>query len=218
MKKYQPRSISLLKYLSFFSFFICLPFLAHASAIAQFKSFLVNTHSARGSFAQVQVKQEKGEKLRMGSPSMGVFLFSKPGKFIWHYQKPYEQILHADGKTLYIYDKDLSQVTTKKLDTALGASPAAILFGSTDIEKNFTLSEDGQRDDLKWMKATPKDKESTFRYIKIGLKNQVPVAMELYDLLGQISLIKLTQFEKNPKLNAKVFQFEIPKGVDVFKN
>ncbi len=218
MKKYQKTQLTWLKYFSFLVACFCIPLLAKASAIEQFKHFLIHTQSARGEFAQVQVRQENGKNLRMGSPSTGVFLFSKPGKFIWNYKKPYEQILQTDGKKLYIYDKDLNQVTTKKLGAALGASPAAILFGSTDIEKNFSLSEDGVRGDLEWMKATPKDKESAFLYVNIGMKNNIPVAMEIYDSLGQISLIKLMKFEKNPSLHTNTFQFVMPKGVDIFEN
>lgn len=195
-----------------------LPLFAAASGIGQFKTFLSSTQSARGEFAQVQVKEEANGKLRMGKPAMGTFLFSKPGKFIWTYKKPYEQILQADGKMLYIYDKDLNQVTTKKLGSALGASPAAILFGSTDIEKNFTLSENGTRDGMEWIAATPKDRDSTFTRINIGMQNNAPVAMELYDALGQLSLIKFTRFEKNPALKADTFRFVMPKGADVFEN
>ncbi len=209
---------SRMKQLAVLAAFFCLPFFANAAAIDQFRHFLQNTQSARGEFAQVQVKQEAGEKMRMGTPAMGTFLFSKPGKFIWTYKKPYEQVLQADGKTLYIYDKDLNQVTTKKLGSALGASPAAILFGSTDIEKNFTLTENGTRDGMEWMQATPKDRESTFQRINIGMQNNVPVAMELYDSLGQLSLIKLMKFEKNPPIKADTFKFVMPKGADVFAN
>lgn len=196
----------------------CMPLLAHASAIGQFRHFLSETRSARGEFAQVQVRQEKGEKMRMGSPSSGTFLFSKPGKFVWAYKKPYEQTLQADGKMLYIYDKDLNQVTMKKLGKALGASPAAILFGSTDIEKDFILSEKGERDGMEWMEAKPKDKESTFQHINIGMKNNIPVAMELHDAMGQLSLIRLTKFEKNPPLKPDAFRFVMPKGADIFEN
>lgn len=196
----------------------CMPLFAHASAIGQFRHFLSDTRSARGEFAQVQVRQEKGEKMRMGTPSSGAFLFSKPGKFIWAYKKPYEQILQSDGKMLYIYDKDLNQVTTKKLGKALGANPAAILFGSTDIEKDFILSEKGERDGMEWMEARPKDKESTFQSINIGMRENTPAAMELHDAMGQLSLIRLTRFEKNPPIKPDTFRFVMPKGADIFEN
>ena len=150
--------------------------------------------------------------------SSGTFVFARPGKFIWTYQKPYEQLLQADGEQLYIYDKDLNQVTARKLGDALGSSPAAILFGSNDLEKNFTLAEAGTRDGLEWLKATPKGKDSSFEQILIGLKGGTPEAMELKDSFGQTSLLSFRKFEKNPALNAGSFKFVMPKGADVINN
>ena len=189
---------------------------AHAGALAQFKSFATSTKAARGEFTQRQVKKTEGGK--SAAPSTGSFVFARPGKFIWTYVKPYEQLLQADGDQLYIYDKDLNQVTVKKLGDALGSSPAAILFGSNDLEKNFTLSEAGARDGLEWLNAVPKAKDSQFQQISIGLKDGTPAAMELRDSFGQTSLLSFTKFEKNPSLGAEQFKFVVPKGADVFKN
>ncbi|RYE64546.1 MAG: outer membrane lipoprotein chaperone LolA, partial [Oxalobacteraceae bacterium] len=150
---------------------------ASAAALDQFKSFVAGTKSARGDFTQTQLRKTTAGKA--APPSTGSFVFARPGKFIWTYQKPYEQVLQADGDTLYLYDKDLNQVTTRKLGNALGSSPAAILFGSNDLEKNFTLAEAGTRDGLEWLSATPKTKDTTFEQIGIGLKDGVPQAMEL---------------------------------------
>ena len=186
---------------------------AHAGALDQFKTFVAGTRSARGEFTQTQVRAAKA-----GKPipvSTGTFVFARPGKFVWTYQKPYDQVLQADGETLYIYDKDLNQVTTRKLGNALGSSPAAILFGSNDLEKNFTLAESGARDGLEWLTATPKSKDSSFEQIGIGLKDGVPQAMELKDSFGQTSVLKFTNFQRNPQRGAQQFKFEVPKGADV---
>jgi outer membrane lipoprotein carrier protein len=183
---------------------------AHASALDQFKSFVAGTKSARGDFTQTQVM-----KTKTGKTSSGTFVFARPGKFIWTYQKPYEQLLQADGETLYLYDKDLNQVTTRKLGGALGSSPAAILFGSNDLEKNFTLAEAGTHDGLEWLNATPKSKDTTFEQIGIGLKDGIPQAMELKDNFGQTVLLKFTSFQRNPALGAQTFKFEVPKGAEV---
>lgn len=187
---------------------------ASASALEQFKSFVAGTKSARGDFIQTQVRS-KAATGKAQPASSGTFVFARPGKFIWTYQKPYEQVLQADGETLYVYDKDLNQVTTRKLGNALGSSPAAILFGSNDLEKNFTLVEAGTRDGLEWMTATPKAKDTTFEQIGIGLKDGVPQAMELKDSFGQTSVLKFTNFQRNPQLGAQQFKFEVPKGADV---
>jgi outer membrane lipoprotein carrier protein len=189
----------------------------HASALEQFKSFVSSTKAAKGEFTQRQVKSADS-KAKVAPPSSGTFLFARPGKFIWTYVKPYEQVLQADGEQLFIFDKDLNQVTTKKLGDALGSSPAAILFGSNDLEKSFTLSEAGTRDGLEWLKAVPKAKDSSFEQITIGLRNGLPEAMELKDSFGQTSVLALSKIEKNPALTATSFKFVMPKGADVFNN
>ncbi|HWW04282.1 MAG TPA: outer membrane lipoprotein chaperone LolA [Collimonas sp.] len=193
--------------------------LAHASALEQFKSFVSSTQSAKGEFYQQLVKIDAASKTpKVSSTSSGIFIFARPGKFIWTYQKPYEQILQADGDKLYIYDKDLNQVTTKSLGNALGSSPAAILFGSNDLEKNFILKEGQSKDGMEWLEATPKAKDTTFDHIGIGLKDGLPQAMELRDSFGQVSLLTFKNFVKNPPLSAGQFKFVVPKGADVFSN
>ena len=193
------------------------PSRADAAALDQFKQFVASTQSAKGEFTQRQVRTENGVT-KVVNTSSGSFVFSRPGKFIWTYQKPYEQLIQADGEKLFIYDKDLNQVTTKKLGNALGSSPAAILFGSNDLDKNFTLKEGGTKDGLEWLEAVPKSRDTTFERIGIGLKNGTPMAMELHDSFGQVSLLTFGSFEKNPSLKVNSFSFTVPKGADVFNN
>ena len=195
-----------------------LPALAQATALEQFKSFVSATRTARGEFTQRLVKADADRGgARLSNPSTGSFQFARPGKFIWIYSKPYEQLLQADGDKLYIFDKDLNQVTIKTLGNAIGSSPAAILCGSNDVEKNVTLSEGGTRDGIEWLQAIPKTKDTNFEKIGIGLKDGMPVAMELRDSFGQVSLLSFTRFEKNPSLPANQFRFVIPKGADVLQ-
>lgn len=102
--------------------------------------------------------------------SSGSFVFSRPGKFRWTYSKPYEQILSAMAKTLTMYDKDLKQVTKRSLGSAIGSSPAAVLFGSGDLSQNFTLTDAGERDGRSWVHAKPKGQskllQRKYRYEK----------------------------------------------------
>lgn len=195
---------------------LTIPAFASAAALDQFKSFVGSTKAAKGEFTQRQVKMMDGTA-KVSNAASGTFVFARPGKFIWTYQKPYEQLLQADGEKLYIYDKDLNQVTVKRLGDALGSSPAAILFGSNDLEKNFMLKEAGTKDGLEWLEATPKTKDTTFERIGIGLKDGVPQAMELRDSFGQVSLLTFKKFEKNPAIGPEQFKFVVPKGADVFQ-
>lgn len=183
---------------------------AMAGGIAQLKSFLAETQSAKASFAQV-VAGKSGRK----QESSGNMAFARPGKFRWSYEKPYQQLLVSDGVKLWSYDKDLEQVTTRKLGDALGNTPAAFLAGSGDVEKNFNLSEPGKIDGVDIVDAVPKDKDSTFQRVRIGFVDKLPKTMEVRDNFGQVTTIVFSGFERNPTLPAATFTFTPPKGVDI---
>ena len=191
---------------------------AFASGTEQLKAFISQVHSARGEFVQKEVKapsKAQGGKSAVGGTSSGTFVFSRPGKFIWTYEKPYEQVLQADGENLYVYDKDLNQVTVRKLGGALGASPAAILFGSNDIEQNFTLRDAGVKAGIDWLELRPKSRDTQFERVGIGFKDGNLEAMELHDVFGNVTLLTFTNIQKNPPLKADSFKFSVPKGADV---
>lgn len=186
---------------------------AQASAVAALREFLAQTHSARGEFTQ-QVMRGAAPA---GPPSSGTFYFERPGRFRWVYAKPYEQLLVADGERLYLFDKDLNQVTVRKLAAALPASPASILFGGKDFERDFELADAGTRDGLQWLRATPRRKDGQFEQIEIGFRDGVPAAMVLADSFGQVSRLAFPRFERNPKLEAQLFRFTPPAGADVIE-
>jgi len=189
---------------------------AHAAATDQLQSFVTSVKTARGEFTQKQIKGQGGDA-KVAGTSSGTFAFSRPGKFTWRYVKPYDQLLQADGQTLYIYDKDLNQVTERKLDNALGSSPAAILFGSNDLSKNFDVKNGATRDGVEWLELTPKAKDTQFERIGIGFKAGNLEAMELRDAFGNTTLLTFTGMQKNPSLPAETFRFTVPKGADVMK-
>ncbi|ABF07572.1 outer membrane lipoprotein carrier protein [Cupriavidus metallidurans] len=189
---------------------------AQAAATDQLQSFVTSVKTARGEFTQQQMKG-KGADLKVASTSSGTFVFSRPGKFAWRYTKPYEQLLQADGQVLYIYDKDLNQVTERKLDGALGSSPAAILFGSNDLSKNFDVKNGATRDGVEWLELTPKEKDTQFERIGIGFKGGNLEAMELRDAFGNTTILTFSAIQKNPSLPADAFRFTVPKGADVMK-
>ena len=184
---------------------------AGAASLDQLRAFLTQTSAARGEFVQ-RVSGRSGSAQPVSS---GRFVFERPGKFRWNYDKPYEQLIVADGTRLVLYDKDLNQVTIRKLGAALPSSPASILFGSNDFDKEFEVTDAGARDGLEWVQAVPRAKDSTFERIEIGFRNGLPQAMHLADNFGQVTQLTFTKVERNPKLDAETFKFTPPKGADV---
>ena len=189
---------------------------SHAAALDALRDFVKSTRSGKAPFTQVIVNKSG----KISNPASGTFEFQRPGKFRWVYEKPYEQSIVGDGEKLWIYDKDLNQVTVRKLGGALGQSPAAILAGSDDLEKNFTLKDTGVKDGLEWLEATPRSKDTTFETVRIGLRREAGVAslaaMELADTFGQTSVLTFGKIERNAVLPAETFRFTPPKGADVF--
>jgi len=196
---------------------------AFASGTEQLKAFVAQVHSARGTFVQQEVRapskaqsaSDTAQVMPKNTTSSGTFVFARPGKFIWSYEKPYEQILQADGDKLYVYDKDLNQVTARPLGGALGASPAAILFGSNDLDKNFTLRDAGVKAGIDWLELIPKAKDTQFQSVGIGFRDGNLQAMELHDVFGNVTLLTFSNIQKNPPLPADAFKFTVPKGADV---
>ena len=195
---------------------------AFASGTEQLKAFVAKVQSARGDFVQREVKAPPKNMPASGSvvptvggTSSGTFVFARPGKFIWTYDKPYMQVLQADGENLYVYDKDLNQVTIRKLGGALGASPAAILFGSNDLDKNFTLRDAGVKGGIDWLELTPKARDTQFQSVGIGFRDGNLEAMELHDVFGNVTLLTFSNIQKNPPLKPGSFKFSVPKGADV---
>ncbi len=184
---------------------------AFAGGIDQLKAFLSETKSAKANFVQV-VETKSGRKPQK---SAGTMVFARPGKFRWSYESPYQQLLVSDGTKLWTYDKDLEQVTIKKLGTALGSSPAALIAGDGDLDKNFTLSEPGKVENMEIVDAVPRSQDSTFQRVRIGFVNKVPKLMEVRDNFGQVTTLTFTSFERNPSLPAGSFTFTPPKGADV---
>lgn len=198
-----------MRYLLIFLFW--LSGVAAASSLDTLKAFLDHTTSAKARFAQMVLDKN----MKQLQQATGTMQFSRPGKFRWEYDKPYEQTIVGDGEKLWIYDKDLNQVTVRKLDSALGSSPAALLAGSNAIEKSYTLTNLGNQEGLDWLEAVPKTKDTAFERIRLGFSKKGLEAMELHDQFGQVTVIKFADVERNLKLSPKIFEFAPPKGADV---
>jgi outer membrane lipoprotein carrier protein len=186
--------------------------IAEAGAINSLKSFIQNARTVRAEFSQT-VLDKNGRVVQKGS---GVMQFERPGKFRWVYEKPYEQLIVGDGTRIWFYDNDLNQVTVRKLDAAIGSSPAALLAGSDNIETEFDLEEIGLQGDTEWLEARPKAKESTFEWVRLGFTRAGALkAMELHDHFGQTTVLAFAGLEQNSRLAPELFKFNPPPGADV---
>ena len=158
-------------------------------------------------------RQAVAAKGRQDDPgSTGTFAFQRPGKFRWAYEKPYEQLIVGDGDRLWIYDRDLNQVIVRKLDRALGSTPAALLAGDSALEANFDLTDAGSRDGLDFVEAKPRTPDTGFERVRIGFADNLPRVMELKDTFGNVTTLTFGPFDRNSAQDAAQFRFVPPQG------
>jgi outer membrane lipoprotein carrier protein len=190
---------------------LLIAFGAGAASLDRYKSFLNGTQSARALFEQ-KVFDRNGKLVQ---ESKGNFVFQRPGRFRWVYEKPADQVIVGDGSRVWIYDRGLNQVTVRKLSAALGSTPAALLSGGSGIESAFALSDAGEKNGLEWMDATPREREAGFERVRMGFGREGLEAMELTDHFGQTTVLRFSKLQRNPKVNPSEFRFDPPKDADV---
>ncbi|MDC1312261.1 outer membrane lipoprotein chaperone LolA [Burkholderiales bacterium] len=188
-----------------------MPFQAPAGAIEELQNFVGQSVSGQSTFVQ-RVYDSAGELVQVSS---GDLKFSRPGKFKWHYFEPYEQLLVGDGDFLWVYDLDLMQVTRVSLDLALGSSPAALLYGSEDIDSYFGLEALESEGELVRVRVIPYEESGLFERIEIGLVASMVQNMTLYDYFGQKTVIEFGQFSIPSNFDENEFEFEVPENVDL---
>lgn len=184
---------------------------AQAASIERFQSYLRTTQAARADFEQKVYDRNQ----KLVQQAKGSFAFLRPGRFRWSYAKPHPQLIVGDGERVWIYDEDLNQVTVRRLARAVGATPAALLAGASDIENAFELAEAGTREGLDWLEAKPREREAGFERIRLGMSTAGVEAMELVDHFGQTTVLRFTNLVRNPQIDPATFRFTPPKGADV---
>jgi len=186
-------------------------FEASASSLERFQVYVRTTQGARADFEQ----KVYDRSAKLVQESRGSFVFLRPGRFRWTYAKPFPQVIVGDGERVWIYDEDLRQVTVRRTARALGATPAALLAGASEIEKTFELSEAGEKGGLAWLEARPRESEAGFERVRLGLGVAGVEAMELVDHFGQTTVLRFSNIARNPKFEGSEFRFTPPEGVDV---
>ena len=188
------------------------PSQATATAIGSLKKFIGETRTVRAHFAQTLYDKQA----RTLQESAGTLQFERPEKFRWSYDKPYAQLIVGNGVKVWFYDPDLNQVTARPFTNAIGSSPAALLAGNSSIEDNFELHELGLQNDMEWLEAIPKSKESAFEFVQMAFSTDGELKiMALRDALGQTTVLVFSDLHKNPELAPDTFQFTPPDNADV---
>ncbi len=196
---------------------------AQADGLDSLEAFLRTARSGRADFTQVVTSPARAGEAGQGArtrTSSGSFEFLRPNRFRFTYRKPFEQVIVADGQTLWLHDVDLNQVTTRRQAQALGSTPAALIASAADLaalRQDFDLATAPAQGGLEWVQATPKAKDGQLRSVRVGFRGSELAQLEILDGFGQRSVLTFSRMETNPFLSEAVFQFKVPAGADVIR-
>lgn len=184
---------------------------AAESARARLDAFAKGIVSISADFNQ-QVFDSNGSA---GKASTGTLALKAPRQFRWDVAKPYQQLIVADGEKVWVYDPDLEQVTVRAQGTEEAHSPLTVLTDLSQLNRDFSTSEQGAHDGLTWLRLKSKDKEPQFAWCDLGFDANGLAQMDFEDTLGDRTRILFTHWQRNLKLATEAFKFTPPKGVDV---
>lgn len=186
-----------------------------AASPAPLDTYLADLRTLRAGFTQTLVDARGQEADR----SSGTLIVVRPGKFRWEV-KPQGaegdgQLMVADGRNVWFWDRDLDQVTVKPADAALSATPAMLLSGSVDVHTNFKVGAAGARDGLEWVLVEPLRADAEFRRALLGFKGSDLARMIVDDKLGQTATVSFEKIVRNGAVQPDEVSFTPPAGVDV---
>ena len=185
---------------------------AHAGAREQLDVFSRDIQGLSANFSQ-RVFDSRGE---LKESSSGKVQLQAPRQFRWEYLKPFPQLLVADGNHIWIYDPDMEQVTVRQQSLEEQNSPLAMLIDPAEMERQFVAKEGGRAQGLEWLELTPrKPEEAPFDRARLGFGAAGLVRMEMFDGLGQRTVMGFSAWKRNPSFAPGSFTFTVPKGVDV---
>lgn len=173
--------------------------------------FVDGVQSLQAGFTQTQT-DERGETL---GRSAGTMALTRPGKFRWEYLTPTPQLIVTDGSKLWLYDRDLQQVTVRPAAEALQGTPAALLSQKQTLIETFVVADAGETQGVRKLRLTPKAKDGDFQSVDLWLKAGTPVRMLFRDQLGGATDIAFSDIRTNGRIAQAQFQFQPPKGVEI---
>ena len=194
--------------------------IASADGMQSLEGFMKGAKTGRADFSQTVTSPGKDGQAPKTKTSTGSFEFQRPGNFRFDYKRPFEQTIVADGKTLWLYDVDLNQVTQRSQSKALGSTPAALLASAADLsalKADFNLSSAPEEGGQQWVLAEPKAKDGQIKSVRVGFAGETLSTLDILDSFGQRSVLTFTNMQVNTPVTASTFQFKPPANADVVK-
>jgi len=156
-----------------------------------------------------QVQSFDGNAIQDGK---GTLTVKKPNRVYWHTTEPDETLIISNGETLWFYDPFVDQATAYTLQKIIANTPILLLTtDSQSLWANYQVSELSK--DHFVIKAI--DETSQVKKLEINFNGDILAQLVIVDATQQKSTITLTKLDHTLEPNDKLFQFELPQGVNL---
>jgi outer membrane lipoprotein carrier protein len=169
----------------------------------------------KGEFVQSALNKSLNQTI----DAKGVVYLKKGGKLRWEYAEPTKQEIVSDGKTIWIYTPQLSQVNTGAAPEALSGPAGSFLSGLGKLRQHFSVrflnpAQPKDADGNVVLDLTPKQPLPTLARLVLSLDAKTYDVRKavVYDQFENTVTMTFTKVAVNTGLPDKLFVFTPPKG------
>lgn len=169
------------------------------------------------------VQSYQGGLLRTKTTEQGSVAIKRPGRMRWVYSKPERKEFVSNGQQIYSYIPRDKQVIVSPMPSGDQTTPALFLTGRGHLVRDFTVSfsePTGAPQRAIGLKLVPKKGDPEFEWLTIAVD---PANLQIQQLValdrqGGRSTFTFTNLKENRNISDKIFDFQIPRGVDVINS
>jgi outer membrane lipoprotein carrier protein len=174
----------------------------------------VETRYNQANTLQVLFHEDYTPPGRAKRTESGTLVLRKPGKMRWDYDQPKGKLFVSDGKYLWLYTPQDNRAEKMKLKASDDLrAPLAFLLGKLNFSKEFrNLQAKAEGPDTR-IAAEPGSDNLPYSAVEFLVAPDHRIkAVKVTGYDHSVLEFRLDTEVVNPPLNAKLFQFQAPKG------
>ncbi len=170
------------------------------------------------------VQETMVKSIRKTDVEEGIVYFKNPKQMLWDYKKPKTKKLIINAQKSWLYLPQDKSVYTQASDKIF-KSEALIKFlsGLGKLKDDFTIKyatpDAMDRSGNYLLQLFPREKGASYQYLQMTIekKNFHILQVSFDDVMGNSTVLKFSGIKMNTGLSSKLFQFQPPVGVSIFK-
>jgi outer membrane lipoprotein carrier protein len=177
----------------------------------------IETRYNQAKTLQVLFKEDYTPPGRMRHTDSGILMLRKPGRMRWDYSEPKGKLFVGDGKNLWIYtpaDNRVEKMPVKASDDM--RAPLAFLLGKLNFQKDFNNLKAVPEGAGTRITADPKSDSLPYSQVEFVVTSDRRIRqVKLTGTDKSILDFTFDQEKLDPKLDDKLFRFQVPPGAEV---